>query len=581
MERSRPGECAHDRSAHAADCRAAVAGAEAPAKAGGLNGAPAAGSRAGADATPRAPASMEPGEAVEQADRSGATVYGLDLLRNASWRPDALKTVELHEEGAVMTGPTRLRAGMMGIVTRHAIFIDGAGPEETFGASGSAFNCSPCFEPATSSSPSRRFWGFVQINIDWEVLVHNVTRMYDLCDRMGLAFNMTYVDPVTLVNHSVAACGRLDPNPMAINIDIMQNHWVLCVSDMRGWTPDWLPLVVVVVVLVSVWVSAAMAIVMINRREHMWLLQAMLPDKVIAALRRGEDYAEAFENVTILFSDIVSYTSLASTIEPIKVVRLLNTMYSAFDALVDRYDCYKRAEDQPKKADIGDAFMAVCGTQGESPQQAAVRVARLAQAMVERTRALVSADGHRVQIRIGLHSGPVVGAVVGFKMPHFALCGDTVNTASRMESNSAPMRVHVSGPTAALLRASGQAFALQERGPVEVKGKGLMNTWWLLPPKSSENGASRSKHPGEGGGGVGGGGASRPSPSQQGGRALMAPPLQGQHNHVEGGGSGGGGGALAWLRRSEGGGSSSKRSRASVDLRLFQARPSQGGAKKV
>ncbi|PNH09964.1 Atrial natriuretic peptide receptor 2, partial [Tetrabaena socialis] len=214
----------------------------------------------------------------------------------------------------------------------------GAGPEETFGANGSAFNCSPCFEPATSSTPSSRFWGFAQLNVrrvaiswgvfrsgggygsasvncsqcllcvlrfppyahtsiqarpfpaeqvDWEVLVRNVTRLYDLCERVGLAFNMTYVDPVTHVNRSIAACGHLDAHPVSVDVDVMQNHWV------------------------------------------------------IAALRRGEDYAEAFENVTILFSDIVSYTSLASTIEPIMVVRLLNTMYSAFDALVDRYDCYK------------------------------------------------------------------------------------------------------------------------------------------------------------------------------------------------------------------------------------------------
>ncbi|GFR45757.1 hypothetical protein Agub_g7172 [Astrephomene gubernaculifera] len=410
-------------------------------------------------------------------------VYGLDLLKNLSWRADALKTVALHQEGMVMTGPTRLRAGMMGIVTRYAVFIDGAGPNETFGFPGSAYDCAPCYEEATATTPSSRFWGFAQLNVDWEILIRNTTRMYDLCDFNGLTFNMTYIDPVTHVNRSIASCGDLDPNPVIVEINTMHNRWVLAMSDARGWTPNWLPWVLAVVVVMSVWLAAAMAVILINRREHMWLLQAMLPKKVIATLRRGEEYAEAFECVTVLFSDIVSYTTIASGMEPIKVVRLLNEMYSAFDALVDQYECFKVET-------IGDAFMAVCGTQGEDAVSAAVRIARLAQAMVERTRVLVSADGQKIQIRIGIHSGPVVGAVVGFKMPHFCLCGDTVNTASRVETTSLPMCIQVSESTAALLAASRAGFQLRPRGPVEMKGKGALYTHWLLQQQQQQQLAS-------------------------------------------------------------------------------------------
>ncbi|KXZ48227.1 hypothetical protein GPECTOR_29g131 [Gonium pectorale] len=390
-------------------------------------------------------------------------VYGLDLLQNKSWRGDALKTVVLHEQGMVMTGPSRLRAGMMGIVTRYAVFIDGAGPDETFGATGTAFNCSPCYVQPTPTSAGSRFWGFAQLNVDWEMLIRNTTHMYDLCERDGLNFNMTYIDPVTFVNRSIASCGTIKDSPVSVNISVMHNSWNLVVADARGWMPDWLPWVVLVVVLVSLWVAGAMAVIMINRREHMWLLQAMLPKKVIAALRRGEDYAEAFECVTVLFSDIVSYTTIASAMEPIKVVRLLNEMYSEFDALVDQFECYKVET-------IGDAFMAVCGTQGEDPVAAAVKMARLATAMIERTRVLVSADGQKIQIRIG--EGRKRACL-------FAGRGDV--TAQL------------------LLQDPCSGFRIVARGPIEIKGKGQMLTHWLVP--SHEERCSGGNGHSDGGGG--------------------------------------------------------------------------------
>lgn len=406
-----------------------------------------------------------------------SAAVGLDLLRNQTWRVDALKAVTLRSQlgdqsGLVMTGPRPLRAGPMGIVARQAVFIDNALPNDTFNAPGEAYDCPPCFVPATANTTSRKFWGFAQLNVDWIVLTEQVTGIYRLCsDRGGLIdFNMTYVDTATGRNVSIAGCGKVASDPVCIDVDIMANHWVLCASDSRGWHPNWWPWSLAVVIVTSVLVALVIAAAMMKHRQHMWLLQAALPAKVIETLSRGDDYVEGFESVTVLFSDIVSYTVMAAQMEPLEVVRLLGQVYNTFDELVDQYGCFKVET-------IGDAFMVVAGTQGETARQAARKMARLAGAMLR------SGEGLGVQFRLGMHSGPVVGAVVGFKMPHFCLFGDTVNVASRMESHGQPMRIHISEATAGLLmdHAADEGFNVVERGFTEIKGKGEMRTFWLEP----------------------------------------------------------------------------------------------------
>ncbi|GFR46648.1 hypothetical protein Agub_g8259, partial [Astrephomene gubernaculifera] len=219
---------------------------------------------------------------------------------------------------------------------------------------------------------------------------------------------------------------------------------------------------------------------------------AMLPGNVIRQLQSGsQSIAEHFEGVTVLFSDIVGYTSVASQLSSFEVVTLLNELFSVFDDLTQRNGVYKVET-------IGDALMCVSGCPApEPPAAAACRMARMALDMVravERFRpsmALAHGTGvSRVQIRVGVHSGPVVAGVVGKRMPRYCLFGDTVNTASRMESTSEPMRVQVSAATAALLRSLPgyeAEFRLEPRGPVAVKGKGLMDTFFLLPAAGDES----------------------------------------------------------------------------------------------
>ncbi|XP_015517645.1 soluble guanylate cyclase 88E isoform X3 [Neodiprion lecontei] len=202
------------------------------------------------------------------------------------------------------------------------------------------------------------------------------------------------------------------------------------------------------------------------------LLYQMIPKQVADRLRNGEspiDTCEMFDSVSILFSDVVSFTEICSRISPMKVVSMLNAMYSIFDTLTERNRVYKVET-------IGDAYMVVSGAPDKEHDHAD-RVCDMALDMVEAITDLKdpSTDQH-LQIRVGVHSGAVVAGIVGLKMPRYCLFGDSVNTASRMEATSEAMQIHISQPTKELLSSS---YKVTERGEIQVKGKGSMKTYWL------------------------------------------------------------------------------------------------------
>ncbi|XP_076448368.1 guanylate cyclase soluble subunit beta-2-like isoform X2 [Babylonia areolata] len=202
------------------------------------------------------------------------------------------------------------------------------------------------------------------------------------------------------------------------------------------------------------------------------LLHEMLPEKVARQLTQGIAVsAEKFECVTILFSDIVSFTNIASACTPMDIVSMLNDLFHCFDSRTNAHDVYKVET-------IGDAYMAVAGVP-EAQADHAERVANFAMDMIVEANNVTSpATGRPLQIRVGMHSGPVVAGVVGKKMPRYCLFGDTVNTASRMESHGMPGRVHLSEATFRLLYDYGYMF--KRRGKIEVKGKGQMVTYFLV-----------------------------------------------------------------------------------------------------
>ncbi len=209
-----------------------------------------------------------------------------------------------------------------------------------------------------------------------------------------------------------------------------------------------------------------------ERARSQALLLNILPQAIIDRLGDGETtIADRYDSVTVLFSDLVGFTSISSDLEPQLLVSELNSLFSEFDALCERTEVEKIKT-------IGDAYLAVGGLPGTRMDHAPA-VAELALGMVEAVKRLNRSSDSDWKIRIGVHSGPAVAGVIGTRKFVYDVWGDTVNVASRLESSAELNQVHVSEPVAEALRGS---FDLERRGTVDLKGKGDTETYILLGP---------------------------------------------------------------------------------------------------
>jgi class 3 adenylate cyclase len=202
------------------------------------------------------------------------------------------------------------------------------------------------------------------------------------------------------------------------------------------------------------------------------LLLNVLPAPIAARLKHGEGViVDRFDDVSVLFADIVGFTALSARTSPESLVAMLDDLFTRFDALADRHGLEKIKT-------IGDAYMVVAGV----PEQSADHAIAMARMGLDMQVAIAdyargNAIGADLTIRIGIHSGPVVAGVIGRNKFIYDLWGDTVNTASRMESHGMPSRVHVTEATRAALHGR---FECESRGVIDVKGKGPMTTYFLV-----------------------------------------------------------------------------------------------------
>ena len=215
--------------------------------------------------------------------------------------------------------------------------------------------------------------------------------------------------------------------------------------------------------------AAYLAALETEQQKSERLLLNILPAAIAERLKRGETtIVDQLAEVTVLFADLVDFTVLAARLDSVAVVRLLDDLFSVFDDLA----CAQGLE---KIKTIGDAYMVVGGVPTPRPDHAEA-VAELAlnmMAHVERDRSDAPVP---LRLRIGIHTGPVIAGIIGRSKFNYDLWGDTVNTASRMESHSLPGHIQVTEATQRCLAAR---YRLTPRGEIEVKGKGRVPTWFL------------------------------------------------------------------------------------------------------
>ncbi len=208
----------------------------------------------------------------------------------------------------------------------------------------------------------------------------------------------------------------------------------------------------------------------IEQEKSERLLLNILPAPIAERLKQGQGtIADSFGDVTVLFADLVGFTDLASSMPPTELVVLLNEIFSTFDHLAEQHGLEKIKT-------IGDAYVVVGGLPTPRPDHACA-IADMALDMQREIGCLTIANAPPLNIRIGIHTGPVVAGVIGTRKFSYDLWGDTVNTASRMESHGVAGRIQVTPETYNRLQ---QGYMFEERGLIPVKGKGELQTYFLL-----------------------------------------------------------------------------------------------------
>ncbi len=216
--------------------------------------------------------------------------------------------------------------------------------------------------------------------------------------------------------------------------------------------------------------NTALRLLGLERERADSLLLNILPQKIADILKVEEGtIADYHGSASILFADLVGFTPLSAQMTPTEMIELLNTIYSHFDSLAEKHGVEKIRT-------IGDNYMVASGVPSSRPDHAQA-LANMALDMLDFSNSLPAQNGNTIQFRIGINSGPLVAGVIGKKRFHYDVWGDTVNTASRMESQGLAGEIQITANTRQLIK---DEFVCEKRGMMDIKGIGEMETWLLV-----------------------------------------------------------------------------------------------------
>lgn len=251
------------------------------------------------------------------------------------------------------------------------------------------------------------------------------------------------------------------------------NEWEITVTYQLN--QGWETYALLAVVVSSILISFLLTIVLVEKSIHHDLLTQFIPDKALKSYQRGNVVIQKFDTVTIFFCDIVGYTNMSAKMGPLSIMRMVNEFFRGMDELARKHNVFKIET-------IGDSYLVGGGLPEKNrlgEESAAAIVALFALDAVKFAQTF-KVDDSKLAIRCGINSGPAVAGIVGFLRPKYTIFGDTINTASRMESTSMNNKIQCSDTSYDLLqRAPDHCFDMTPRGSIKVKGKGMMNTFWL------------------------------------------------------------------------------------------------------
>jgi len=388
-----------------------------------------------------------------------------------SRRAATLTTIAFHK--TYITGPTPLVQGYVALVARRPLWIENASPGDTFGLPYGLTNCTTLCYDATIKE---KLWGLSSSVMKWDKISSIFTAK---ADSLKYNYELYNIDAVSQLKKTLLASPTLpSANAIDASFSYFNLNWHLRLEPEKSWTPSWRDGMLAGVILISFFFSLLTLLFLIGYENQQVLLESILPTKVIRALERGERFEEHFDNVAILFADIVGYTSLSMKLHPKQIAELLDELYFAFDELCSSNMCFKLET-------IGDCFVCVAGAPEDTknPRENALNIVHMARDMIEHVNDFVSSSGHRIKIRIGVNCGPVVASVVDSKVPRYCLFGDTINTTARMETNSQPLRVNCSSEIFNMLSGIEPRdmldFTFEPRGSSFVKGKGFVDMYFV------------------------------------------------------------------------------------------------------